>query len=195
VADTDWYRLARQKEDSDVGLDAAVSCTCYREGRAISPFPEHIIVNEDGWVELDWPTRGHEDEHDIFEEWLYSACEHPRMDFCQVRISNWGGYRSFQSALEETGWEHFPTLHTYLPENNGCHLPADASGTALEELETFRRICAATVPVLVNAETGDLVKSPAHQRDAVGISDRVMRVGVRLLPCHRPPPAFHEDIV
>lgn len=142
-----------------MGLDAEVSCTCYQQGWAISPFPEHTRVDDEGELVLDLPRRGHEDEHALFEEWLYngSLCEHPEMVFCRVRISNWGGYRSFQSALEETGWEHFPTLHAYLPENNGGHLPAHAAGTALEELETFRRIYAGTIPVLVNVETGELV--------------------------------------
>lgn len=143
-----------------MGLDAAVSCTCYRQGRAISPFPKHTRVDDEGELFLDLPLRGHEDEHDIFEEWLYngSPCEHPRMELCQVRISNWGGVSSFKSALEQAGWEHFPTLHTYLPNANGGHLPADAAGTALEELETFRRIFEGSVPVLVNAETGDLAR-------------------------------------
>ena len=94
-----------------MGLDATVSCTCYKQGRIISPFPEHTIVNAEGQLELDLPMRGHEDEHDIFEEWLNNnPCEHDRMEFCQVRISNWGGYRSFQAALEEAGWDHFPNV-------------------------------------------------------------------------------------
>jgi hypothetical protein len=180
-----------------MGVDAAVSCTCYQEGRIVSPFPEHTRVDEEGMLMLDLPMEGHEDEYDIFEEWLSnSPCGHPWLDFCQVRLSNWGGYRSFQSALEQTGWDHFPILRTYLPERNDGHLPTDAAGTALEELETFRRICSYMVPVLVNAETGDLVKghsylimggyTPAGFHYVVGIDEDSIYVGEQSDPLPHP---------
>ena len=179
-----------------MGLDAAVSCTCFQRGRIVSPFPDHTIMDEEGWLTLDFPLRGHEDEYDIFEEWLNTGtvCEHPGMKYCNVHLSNWGGYRSFQAALEEAGWKHFPTLHTYLPNLNGGRLPASAAGTALEELKTFTELYTGSVPVLVHAETGALeeegefgIYSDSPQEDfgyVVGMDRDGVYVGVLSQPSH-----------
>jgi hypothetical protein len=177
-----------------MGLDAAVPCTCFQQGRIVSPFPDHTIMDEEGQLTLDFPLRGHEEEYDIFEEWLHhgTVCEHPGMKYCKVHLSNWGGVRSFQAALEEAGWDHFPTLRAYLPEHNGGRLPASLAEAALEELKTFRGIYTGTVPVLVNAETGTLERehgfaiyggrSQDHSEYVVGMDRDGVYVGVPSRP-------------
>jgi hypothetical protein len=116
------------------------------------------MINNDGELTLDFPEWGHEEDFARFHEWLATGavCEHPNMEYASVRISNWGGVHDFQAALEEAGWELFPTLHAYLPTANGGHLPASAAGAALEELQTFTERYTSSVPVLVNVETGVL---------------------------------------
>jgi hypothetical protein len=116
------------------------------------------MTDEDGELTLDFPEFGHEEEYAQFREWLATeeVCEHPRMEYATLRISTWGGVRSFQAALEEAGWELFPTLHAYLPTANGGRLPASAASLALEELQTFKERFAGTVPALVNVDTGVL---------------------------------------
>jgi hypothetical protein len=141
-----------------MGLDASVSCACFREGRIVSPVPEHTVINDDGELTLDFPKQGHEEDYARFHEWLATGavCEHPNMEYASLRISTWGGVSNFRAALEETGWELFPTLHAYLPKANGGQLPASAAEAALEELQTFKARYISSVPALVNVETGVL---------------------------------------
>ncbi len=149
-----------------MGLDASVTCACFRQGRIISPFPAHTTIDDDGELTLDFPKLGHEEEYARFYEWFDTGevCEHPGMEYATVRISTWGGVHSFQAALEETGWELFPTLHAYLPEANGGQLPASAASAALHELQTFKERYTGTVPVLVNVETGALEQEHGFAR-------------------------------
>lgn len=141
-----------------MGLDASVTCACFRQGRIVSPFPAHTMIDEDGELALDFPELGHEEDYAQFYEWLATGavCEHPGMEYATVHISTWGGVHQFQAALEEAGWELYPTLHAYLPEANGGHLPASAASAALVELQNFKESYTTSVPVLVNVETGVL---------------------------------------
>ena len=141
-----------------MGLDASVTCACFRQGRIVSPFPAHTFINDDGELALDFPELGHEDEYARFHEWLGTGavCEHPGMEYVTLRISTWPGVRHLQSALKEAGWDQFPMLHAYLPIANGGQLPASAASATLEELETFKERYTSSVPVLVNVETGVL---------------------------------------
>lgn len=141
-----------------MGLDASVSCACFRQGPHASPFPAHTMIDDEGELALDFPELGHEEDYARFREWLATGavCEHPDMEYATVRIATWAGVRDFQAALEDTGWELFPTLHAYLPEANGGQLPASAASAALEELETFKERYSSSMPVLVNVETGAL---------------------------------------
>ena len=156
-----------------MGLDAEVSCTCYQQGRAVSPYPEQTILDAEGWLDLDVPYEGHEAEHDRFETWRQHACEHPGMTYCQVHLSNWPGYRLFQAALGEAGWEHFPTLSTHLPNANGGAMPAQAAAGVLQELETFRQRYHGTVTVLVQVETGEV------ERESIQAYEGLFRFGPR----------------
>ena len=99
-----------------MGLDASVMCNCYREGKAKPcPFPEHFYVDEEGFPALNLRHEYNEDKFEAFDEWLATCCDHPDMDFAAVFIANWKGYRSFLQALEQLGWDRFPTLHAELP--------------------------------------------------------------------------------
>ncbi len=155
-----------------MGLDASVTCACFRQGRIVSPFPAHTMIDEDGELTLDFPKFGHEDEYARFTEWLETeaVCEHPGMEYLTIRISTWGGVHHFQAALEEAGWDLFPTLHAYLPEANGGQLPASAASAALEELQTFKERYISSVPVLVNVETGALEREEGFYSVSGGYS-------------------------
>src|SRR5437762_2549274 len=112
-----------------MGLDALVRCNCWEQGRTTPPpFADHVRADEDDCLELDLPYDGHEAAHQQFEAWRATACTHPDMEYAGERISNWGGYHAFLSALEAADWLHFPTLHETLPTaNGGITSPAEAA--------------------------------------------------------------------
>lgn len=122
-----------------MGLDASVMCNCYREGKAKPcPFPAYFYVDEDGFPSLRLAHDYNEDKFEAFDEWLATCCQHPHMDYAAVFISNWKGYRSFLQALEQVGWERFPTLHAELPDGNQGLTSPEAAKIALQELELFK---------------------------------------------------------
>jgi hypothetical protein len=123
-----------------MGLDAYVSCRCWQDGLTTPPpVPRELIVrDEENRLALTVPYDGNEDLYRDFDSWVESgACGHEGMDQACVHVSNWTGYRLFQEALKAAGWEHFPTLQAYLPENNGGELPAGEAPRALAELQRF----------------------------------------------------------
>jgi hypothetical protein len=63
------------------------------------------------------PYDGHQDNHFLFNKWVYSGCEHTQMRYAS-EIINWTGYRAFQQTLEAVGWDHFPVLRAELPNTN-----------------------------------------------------------------------------
>ncbi|MEW4453182.1 hypothetical protein AB1L30_10940 [Bremerella sp. JC817] len=121
-----------------MGLDATVMCNCFRDGKTKPPpFPsEWLEVDNEGYINL-------KKEHNSGEnwakhyEWGQSCCGHKGMDFARERISNWTGYRQFQEALGEVGWQHFRVLKEQLPNANGGLTPSAASAKAIEELDFF----------------------------------------------------------
>lgn len=123
-----------------MGLDATVSCNCFREGRTTEPpIPrDWLYLDEEG----DWSCRPeHEAEYCWSElyEWKQRCCEHEGMDYASEHISNWAGYRLFQEALAKVGAGNFPTLLRELPStNDGITLPESAR-QALQEIERFRQ--------------------------------------------------------
>jgi hypothetical protein len=143
-----------------MGLDASVLCTCYREGRTtLPPFnPELLVFDEDGWPTLDLPYHRNEELYGRFDSWLCTCCQHEDMEAARVRISNWGGYRAFQAALAQAGWEQFPTLHQELPDANGGATGPTAAVLALEELAAFRQLANLGHNwFLVDTDTGEAV--------------------------------------
>jgi hypothetical protein len=148
-----------------MGLDASVMCNCYREGKAKPcPFPEHFYVDEEGFPALNLPHEYNEDKFEAFDRWLATCCDHPDMDFAAVFISNWKGYRSFLQALEQLGWDRFPTLHVELPDDdqdsNQGLTTAEAAKKALEELEFFKAQ-GDSIPktFLIDSDTGEPLAS------------------------------------
>jgi hypothetical protein len=120
-----------------MGLDAAVMCNCFRDGKTTPPpFPrEWFEIDDEGYLNLKKECDSHESWAKQYE-WQQSCCEHEGM-FARERISNWSGYRQFQEALGEVGWQHFPVLKEQLPNANGGLTSSVASAEALEELGFF----------------------------------------------------------
>jgi hypothetical protein len=138
-----------------MGLNIAVSCRCYIEGKTQPPCSGSIKVDEEGRFELDLPFEGNEEEHRLFSQWIESGCEHPRMLYALEGV-NWFAYRSFQRALEVAGWQHFPTLRAELPETNDGLTAASAALPILEELSFFtERADLGWTTVLVDTDTGE----------------------------------------
>lgn len=141
-----------------MGLDAFVQCSCWREGKTTPPpFPRDLLAeDEEGNLGLAAP---HDDDFKLytaFRRWRESACAHPHFKLIDEHVSNWGGYRVFQGALGEAGWERFPILRAELPEGNGGQVRAELSRGALAELRSFREIADLGESVfLINGETGD----------------------------------------
>jgi hypothetical protein len=139
-----------------MGLDANVMCNCLRDGLA-QPFElaELLTFDEDGYLDLDLPYEGNEPAYALFDRWLESGCIHRRMRYANEYLSNWGGYRLFQQALEDAGWEHFPVLHGELPNANGGSMSSELAVLALRELDFFRqRAQLSPEIVLVDTDTG-----------------------------------------
>lgn len=163
-----------------MGLDASVGCRCWHDGLTTPPPVPHdqIVEGADGYLDLAQP----DDAYDpavvaAFTRWQYEqACPHKHMAHADVRISNWSGYRRFQQALADQGWQHFPTLHAHLPEANGGLLPAQDANAALEELTYFAALAqpvdrtvlrdedtGETLMVSVAAYRGTAIWSPTYQ--------------------------------
>src|SRR5215510_15478041 len=116
-----------------MGLDAAVRCRCWEDGKTAQPVPfaEHVHIDSDGRISLDLPWDNNEQKHLRFEKWSRSCCPHENMEQVWVHISNWGGYRLFQQQIRAFGLQHFPVLTEVLPEVNGGQAPAEKSAAAL----------------------------------------------------------------
>jgi hypothetical protein len=144
-----------------MGLDAVVACNCLVRGVA-RPAPVPVHIDEDGWLA---PV----DDADrmTFEAWRRDCCPHPDLEHTCERIGNWSMFRSFQEALEESGLSRFPTLARVLPGGNGGQvLPVDARA-CLAELAMFRRDYRHQRPVLVDAETGEILREHIASYDGV----------------------------
>ncbi|MEZ0110822.1 hypothetical protein ABH920_004837 [Catenulispora sp. EB89] len=163
-----------------MGLDASVGCPCWRDGLTTAPpVPQDLIVeDEDGYLDLTVPDDAANSAlYNAFTLWhLDQACSHRRMKHTSVHISNWAGYRRFQHALGEQGWQHFPTLRAHLPQANGGLLPAPDAEAALAELTLFAAIAppvdktilsdedtGETLMVHVDAYEGTTIWSPAYR--------------------------------
>jgi len=159
---------------SGMGLDASVGCRCWRDGvTTLPPVPRELIVeDEDGYLDLAVPDDADNSAlHDAFARWHYDqACPHKRMEHTDLRISNWAGYRRFQHALSEQGWQHFPTLHAHLPQANGGLLPPQHADAALAELTLFAALGQPVdKTVLRDEDTGEtlMVHIEAYQGTAI----------------------------
>ena len=166
-----------------MGLDASVMCNCFRDGSTTPPpFPrEWLEVDGEGYISL---TKKHDSDENWVKnyEWEQSCCEHEGMNFASEHISNWTGYRQFQEALGEVGWQHFPVLKEQLPNANGGLTPSSASTKALLELEIFTAASEIGIKtVLVDAASGDGLHEYVAAYDGVFIfaGSRGINVGLR----------------
>jgi len=143
-----------------MGLDASVMCNCFQEGKTKKPpFPQDWLeVDSEGYFNL---LKEHDTDANYFRfnEWEKDCCPHGDLEFASERISNWGGYRLFQTALREIGLEHFPALQAELPNVNGGLTQPTACALALQELEFFQSVNEyGTKTVLFNSKTAEFLQ-------------------------------------
>lgn len=165
-----------------MGLDATVMCNCFRDGRTTPPpFPrDWLEVDDEGYLNL---TKEHDSDDNWRKsyEWEQSCCEHEGMKFALEHISNWTGYRQFQEALGEVGWQHFPVLKEQLPNANGGLTPSTASSLALLELEIFTAVNQIGIKtVLVDTSSGEGLHEYIAAYDGVFIFDGKRGINVGL---------------
>jgi hypothetical protein len=122
-----------------MGLEASVMCNCHKKGKTKRPpFIDPLIIDEAGFPDIDAVGEEYDAQYTALQDWLADCCEHPYMNYAEVFIANWKGYRAFLDALESLGWEHFPTLQAELPGSNDSLTAPDAALRAIKELEYFR---------------------------------------------------------
>ncbi len=142
-----------------MGLDATVSCNCFKEGRTTAPpIPkEWLYLDEEGY----WSCLPeHEEKHSWSElyQWEQTCCDHEGMNYARERISNWAGLRLFQQALEKAGWENFPILRTELPNANGGKTLSEMARKAILEIQRFRQFREiGRNAALIDTKTGHLI--------------------------------------
>jgi hypothetical protein len=155
-----------------MGLDAAVRCRCWEEGKTTAcPFPDLIAVGTDlDQLELNLPWEGNEEKHWRFDRWRISCCAHHGMWLVNERIGNWSGIRDFQQALRSVGAARFATLLAQIPNNNGGRTSVEVAKSCLAELDAFASLGAFGRQIwLIDAETGDRVHNHIEAYDGVFI--------------------------
>lgn len=117
-----------------MGLNAHVNCNCYKLGQCLTPppFPEMIVVNEEGEVNIKEPNfllidangdldKEQEEQYDLWYEqfatphadWKRNACEHEDMVFVRYRLGNISGIaflRDITAKITEIQQHRFPVL-------------------------------------------------------------------------------------
>ncbi len=137
-----------------MGLDATVMCNCYFDGLIVKPiFADYIILDEEGYLDLDISFNENPELFNQFYAWMQSACVHEGMDYAREYISNWTGYRSFQQTLSDIGWHKFPIMEQELPNANGGLTSAEQASQILNELNHFSQQNLGEKYVLVDADS------------------------------------------
>lgn len=151
-----------------MGLGAYVRCRCWQDGLATPPFDAPVVIDDEGYLDIEVPWEGNQDLYSAFLEWQAHGCPHKEMEAASEHIANWSGYRRFTDALERVGWEHFPMLWVELPESNGGNVPAPAAADALVELSRFAELPSiGTNARLVDEDTGAQLWSSVPSYDGV----------------------------
>lgn len=162
-----------------MGLDASVMCTCYKQGKTTPcPFTDDFYIDADGFPSVRVTLADPDSKSDDFDEWLSSCCPHPYMDMADTYIADWNDYQAFRTALEQIGWEHFPTLQKQLPTENHGLTPAADAALALEELDYFKSQHGVSKTFLVNTATNEII--PATSQSEEGMFTWDGRTGLRL---------------
>jgi hypothetical protein len=164
-----------------MGLDASVMCLCFAEGKA-KPLPFHgqIKVGEQG-LELEEPFKGNEKKHELFYEWLETACPHFNMDIAS-EVFSWPGMFCFRQTLEFIGGQHFPTLLRALPAGMTPGSPTTVFETnkMLDELKFFSKNASlGWSTVLMNTETGkEMAEFIAAYKGIFVWTEKQMEIGI-----------------
>ncbi len=138
-----------------MGIRASVWCNCYAKNKTTPcPYPEHFRLDMTEGPSLDLDIANHATEHQQFQKWLDTCCEHAGMVYLSVYITSWQGYRAFTNVLEALGQDRFQTLLKATPygDEDGLTHPA-ISARILEELAYFNQLeIVTTKAVLVDSE-------------------------------------------
>ncbi len=150
-----------------MGLDAAVGCNCYRDGKTSEPpVPRSYIERgDDHRFSL---KDGYFGEYfDEFWNWAVSCCPHPQMDFASERIANWAGYRSFMHALDSVGGiKRFPVLRAQMPDGSYGQVSPKDSRRALDELRDFESVEQIRMGTfLIDADSGEMLQERVESYD------------------------------
>ena len=137
-----------------MGLDAAVSCTCWRDGRTTSP-PVPVYFNWDsGYLDV-----VDTDDYRAFSDWRASACEHEEMELAAERIGNWSGARRLESVVVAAGRSRFPILFSSLVQvGNGGVVEAELCADVVRELDELSDTLLPAVQ-LIDGETGSVLET------------------------------------
>lgn len=136
-----------------MGLDAAVRCRCFEEGK-LNPGPlaaSDLYINDEGHLAshtLDDAREKYDREQfddrygDLsvaFYAWLRHPCEHERGIYRSEWVASLEGVRKFNTLLESMGGEDdYPLLSKMLPsENDGSTFPFENASSALKEIDRF----------------------------------------------------------
>ncbi|MEO1286203.1 MAG: hypothetical protein AAFV93_00440 [Chloroflexota bacterium] len=134
----------------------------------MSEYEQLIGIDEDGYFSLLLDYEGNEEIFKVFFRWENDACEHLRMTYASEHISNWSGYRYFQEALADVGWDNFPTLKQELPQSNGGATTSNSAKFMLQELALFRQLADdRQIPSLIDTSNGKVLYTYIEAYDGV----------------------------
>lgn len=132
---------------TDMGLDAFVACTCYRDGLTSEPpiTRDQIVIDDTGkpqcaWIDSPYSQLSEEQEGAIRKmiEWTESACEHEDMDLVSERIGNIssvGWLRAATSGIDDAKFAHLGPILSGLSGMMDSRLQAAEAEAAMPELE------------------------------------------------------------
>ncbi len=158
-----------------MGLNASVMCNCYRDGKASPcPYPEHFQYDPATRPALELDYTSSEAQHEEFQRWLETACEHPGMNQASVYIASWKGYQAFADALEQMPADPFPLLRAELPDGGNGVTSPERARMMLKEIEAFNRLDKiADQAVLVDDERGQDISMGSNVLNGTLAMDRV----------------------
>jgi len=151
-----------------MSYDAFVRCNCWLEGKTKPfPFDYQFQFIDDCDIKLPAPDPDHGTWSEV-HAWMKDCCEHPDMRLLSLRVANEAGMSMFREALEETGWERFPTLREEIPTGNGGSTHVDKAPLIMHELATFIQLVGNTqTTILVDASTNFVVQTYIAARQGV----------------------------
>ena len=135
-----WHAVMVDAYSPNVGLDAYVACTCYRDGLASAPPVERdrLEIGEGGDVMLrDSPPM---EEWRELDEWQRTACAHPDMTLVHERVGNIAGISALRCAFAVVDRDTYPRLSSIVAGLSGLMdecLPADHARLALREIDAL----------------------------------------------------------